>query len=33
MDKQNVRSVTSKPSQSSSRRVLSFKDSPALLNN
>ena len=33
MDEHNVCSVTSKPSQSSSRRVLSFKDSSALLNN
>ena len=33
MDKHNVYSVTSEPSQSSSRCVSSFKDSSALLNN
>ena len=33
MYKHNMCSVTSKPSQSSSRRISSFKDSSALLNN
>ena len=33
MNKHNVCSVTSEPSQSSSRRVSSFKDTSALLNN
>ena len=33
MDEHSVCSVISEPSQSSSRRVSSFKDSSALLNN
>ena len=33
MNEHNVCSVTSEPSQSSCRRVSSFKDSSALLNN
>ena len=33
IDEHNVCSVTSEPSQSGSRRVSSFKDSSALLNN
>ena len=33
IDERNVCSVTREPSQSSSRRVSSFKDSSALLNN
>ena len=33
IDKDNVCSVTGEPSQSSSRRVSSVKDSSALLNN
>ena len=32
VDEHNVCSVTSEPSQSSSRRLSSFKNSPALLN-
>ena len=33
IDENNLCSVTSEPSQSGSRRVSSFKDSSALLNN